>query len=294
MNGALAKRSPGSALKPFIYALGFDQGVLHPQTMLRDVPTAFGPFTPENFDGRFLGPITATEALIRSRNIPAVWVASKLKSPSLYHFLKNAGIRRMASEDHYGLALVLGGGEVTLEELGRLYAMLANRGMLPPLRSSASDPRAQGVRMLSDEASFMALDMLRQNPRPDDATIAQPGASARVLENRHVVGIPRRLDGGRRRAVRARRVDRQFRRRGNPAFVGVEAAAPLFFHIADALRARDPSMSRTAARAAGASRSACRSASPAATCPTRGVRRKAPRGSSRASRRSASARCIAR
>jgi len=106
VNGAAAKRSPGSALKPFIYALGFDQGVLHPQTVLRDVPTAFGPFTPENFDGRFLGPVTATEALVRSRNIPAVTVASKLQNPDFYQFLKGAGISRMASADHYGLALV--------------------------------------------------------------------------------------------------------------------------------------------------------------------------------------------
>ena len=74
VNGVLAKRSPGSTLKPFVYALALDQGVLHPQTMLRDAPTSFGPFTPENFDGRFFGPISAEEALIRSRNVPAVWV----------------------------------------------------------------------------------------------------------------------------------------------------------------------------------------------------------------------------
>ena len=59
VNGVLAKRSPGSTLKPFVYALALDQGVLHPQTMLRDAPTSFGPFTPENFDGRFFGPISA-------------------------------------------------------------------------------------------------------------------------------------------------------------------------------------------------------------------------------------------
>ena len=63
-----------------------------PQTVLRDVPTSFGPYTPENFDGRFLGPITATDALNRSRNIPAVWVASQLHSPDLYQFLQGAGI----------------------------------------------------------------------------------------------------------------------------------------------------------------------------------------------------------
>ncbi|OJB05412.1 penicillin-binding protein 1C, partial [Burkholderia ubonensis] len=104
VNGTLARRSPGSTLKPFIYALGFDQGVLHPQTVLRDVPTSFGPYAPENFDGRFLGPITATDALNRSRNVPAVWVASQLRQPDLYGFLQEAGVRRLASAQHYGLA----------------------------------------------------------------------------------------------------------------------------------------------------------------------------------------------
>ena len=64
VNGTLAKRSPGSALKPFIYALAIDQGLIHPLTVLKDAPTSFGPFSPENFDGRFVGPITATDALI--------------------------------------------------------------------------------------------------------------------------------------------------------------------------------------------------------------------------------------
>ena len=246
VNGALAKRSPGSTLKPFIYALGFDQGILHPQTVLRDVPTSFGPFTPENFDGRFLGPVTATEALVRSRNIPAVYVASKLQNPSFYQFLKDAGISRMADEDYYGLALVLGGGEVSMEELAKLYATLANRGTLAPLRRRADEPRAVGARMLSDAASFMVLDMLRQNPRPDDTSIAQPGHlpvywktgtswgfrdawTAGIVGPYVIVVWVGNFDGA-----------------GNPAFVGIEAAAPLFFHIVDALQARDPALAEPA------------------------------------------------
>src|SRR5262249_41425132 len=128
VNGVLAKRSPGSALKPFVYALALDQGVLHPRTMLRDAPTSFGPFAPENFDGRFFGPVTAEEALIRSRNVPAVWVAAQLRQPTLYQFLLSAGVRDLKSESFYGLALPLGGAEITMEELAGLYAMLANEG----------------------------------------------------------------------------------------------------------------------------------------------------------------------
>ena len=144
VNGVLAKRSPGSTLKPFVYALALDQGVLHPQTMLRDLPTSFGPFAPENFDGRFFGPISAEAALIRSRNIPAVWVPTQLKQPSLYQFLQSAGIRDMKSESFYGLALALGGGEVTMEELAGLYAMLANDGVLRPLRVEHGEPTRRG------------------------------------------------------------------------------------------------------------------------------------------------------
>ncbi|MDS0794572.1 penicillin-binding protein 1C [Burkholderia pseudomultivorans] len=237
VNGTLARRSPGSTLKPFIYALGFDQGVLHPQTVLRDVPTAFGPYAPENFDGHFLGPITATDALNRSRNVPAVWVASQLKSPDLYRFLQEAGVRRLASAQHYGLALVLGGGEVTMQDLAGLYAMLANRGVFRPLRLRDDEPVAPGRRLLSAEASYMTMDMLRQHLRPDETSGAQPSGvpvywktgtswSFRDAWTAGVVG-PYAL------VVWVGNFDNS----SNTAFVGVDAAAPLFFQVIDALNA---------------------------------------------------------
>lgn len=242
VNGTLARRSPGSTLKPFIYGLGFDQGVLHPQTVLRDVPTAFGPFTPENFDGRFLGPITATEALNRSRNIPAVWIAAQLHQPGLYQFLKAAGIGPMASEQHYGLALVLGGGEVSMQELAGLYAMLANDGVLKPLRMRRSDPPSEGTRLLSPEASFMVMDILRQHIRPDESAGVQP------------VGLPIYWKTGTSWAFRDAWTAGvfgpyalvvwvgNFDGSGNPAFVGVDAAAPLFFEIIDGIRSYRPGL----------------------------------------------------
>ncbi|MFZ0871027.1 MAG: penicillin-binding protein 1C [Rhodanobacter sp.] len=240
VNGTLAKRSPGSTLKPFIYALGFDQGVLHPQTVLRDVPTAFGPYTPENFDGHFLGPITATQALIRSRNIPAVWVASQLQHPDLYDFLRQAGISHMASEQHYGLALVLGGGEVTMQELAGLYAMLANRGVLQSLRLRADDPPTVGTRLLSDEASFMVMDMLRQNPRPDETTGAQPTPWPVYWKTGTSWAFRDAWTAGSFGPYVLVVWVGNFDSTGNPAFVGAEAAAPLFFQIVDALHAEHP------------------------------------------------------
>ena len=240
VNGTLARRSPGSTLKPFIYALGFDQGVLHPETVLRDVPTAFGPYAPENFDGRFLGPITATDALNRSRNIPAVWVASQLHSPNFYQFLQGAGVGHLASEEHYGLALVLGGGEISMQELAALYAMLPNGGALKPLRFAAGEPQTRGTRLLSAEASFMVLDALGQHVRPDETTDAQPvrlpvywkTGTSWAFRDAWTAGIfgPYVL------VVWVGNFDGS----GNPAFVGVDAAAPLFFQIVDAVRAENP------------------------------------------------------
>jgi penicillin-binding protein 1C len=241
INGVLTKRSPGSTLKPFIYALALDQGVLHPRTILRDAPTSFGPFTPENFDGSFIGPIPAQDALIRSRNIPAVWTATQLRQPDLYQFLQSAGVGNMKPESYYGLALALGGGEVTMEELAGLYAMLANQGVMRPIRTRPSEPKRDGVRLLSPEASFITIDMLSHNPRPgEDASLAPRG--------RWPIAWKTGTSWGFRDAWSAGMVGPyilvvwigDFEAQGNPSFVGADAAAPLFFRIADALNLQKP------------------------------------------------------
>jgi len=234
VNGALAKRSPGSTLKPFLYGLALDQGVIHPLSILRDAPTAFGPFQPENFDGRFVGPIPARDALIRSRNVPAVWLANQLHSPNLYDFLRTAGVARLRPEAQYGLALVLGGGELTMEELVGLYAMLANRGQMQPLRYRQRDPQTEGVRLLSPEAAFLVRDMLASNPRPDNRPkspgtwrIAWKTGTSWGFRDAWTLG----LVGDYVLAVWIGNFDGH----PNPALIGAKAAAPLFFRIADAL-----------------------------------------------------------
>jgi penicillin-binding protein 1C len=237
VNGTLAKRSPGSALKPFIYALAIDQGLIHPLTVLKDAPTSFGPYSPENFDGRFVGPITATEALARSRNVPAVALSAQLAQPSLYDFLKVAGVSQLASERHYGLALTLGGGEVTAEETATLYAMLANRGRLAPLRYLADDRQEPGPRLLSEEASFMTLEMLRSAPRPDDAFAQRRGGVPVAWKTGTSWGFRDAWTAGVFGPYVLVVWVGNFDGSGNPAFVGVQAAAPLFFRIVDALAA---------------------------------------------------------
>jgi penicillin-binding protein 1C len=239
VNGTNARRSPGSVLKPFAYALGLEQGVIHPQSILRDAPVSFSAYSPENFDGRFSGPLTATLALVRSRNIPALLVAAKLDHPTYYQFLTSAGVSLPQPESYYGLGLVLGTGEVSMREVATLYAALANRGQMRPLQY-VEQPRPQGTRLLSEQASWLVLDMLAKNPRPE---------SPRLPTAETTLPIPWKTgtSWGFRDAWSAGLVGHyvlvvwvgDFSGRSNPAFVGIRTAAPLFFSIVDALVAHE-------------------------------------------------------
>jgi penicillin-binding protein 1C len=240
VDGTRGRRSPGSVLKPFAYALGLEQGVIHPRTVLRDSPLSFSAYSPENFDGRFAGPLSATDALVRSRNIPALLVAAKLDHPTYYQFLVGAGLDLPQPESYYGLGLVLGTGEVTMQEIATLYAALANRGQLRPLRRHSTDPMVPGVRVLSEEASWLVLDMLAKNPRPLSPRL--PTADAQF-------SIPWKTgtSWGFRDAWSAGLVGPyalvvwvgDFSGRSNPEFVGIKTAAPLFFSVVDALASHE-------------------------------------------------------
>ncbi len=255
VDGTRSPRSPGSTLKPFIYALALDQGLIHPLTMLKDAPCSFGAFDPENFDREFVGPIKATDALARSRNIPAVTLASELRGPTLYGFLRRAGVQLPQEEKFYGLALPLGGAEVTMEDLVRLYAMLANGGELRPLRRICSRfpvgsagidsdgppnsrlPQGGGYsgRLVSREAAFLTLEMLGQIPRPgmsastpNDPIFWKTGTSQGFHDAWSVAVFDHYV-----LAVWVGNFDGK----SNPAFVGRSCAAPLLFQIVDAMRA---------------------------------------------------------
>ena len=128
-------------------------------------------------------------------------------------FISFASDRRgnMASESHYGLSLVLGGGEVTAQELAKLYALLANRGELRPLRMQLNETESTPVRLLSEEASFITLDMLRQHRRPGD-TLAQRSSSLPVYWKTGTSRLSRRTERRDFRPLRAGGVGRQLRR----------------------------------------------------------------------------------
>jgi penicillin-binding protein 1C len=243
VDGTRARRSPGSVLKPFVYALGMEQGVIHPRSVLRDAPVAFSAYSPENFDGRFAGPLAATDALVRSRNIPALLVAAKLDRPTFYQFLTGAGVDLPQAESYYGLGLVLGTGEVTVEEVATLFAALGNRGMLRPLRRHADEPVAAAVRVLSEEAAWLTVDMLAKNPRPSAPRLPTAGAQL-------VVPWKTGTSWGFRDAWSAGLLGPyvlvvwvgDFTGRSNPELVGIKTAAPLFFSVVDALAAHDRSL----------------------------------------------------
>lgn len=246
VDGVVAKRSPGSTLKPLAYALALDQGIIHPATMLRDVPTAFAAYSPENFDGRFAGPLSAKDALIRSRNVPALAIAARLARPGLYDFLRTAGVDLPMPEGHYGLGLVLGTGEVTMVDLVRLYSALGNGGVMRPLvwRSSEDQAAHAGIRLVSEESAFLVLDMLADNPRPTarlattaqahPLTVSWKTGTSWGFRDAWAVG----LFGPYVLAIWVG----DFSGAGNPAYVGAQAAAPLFFQIVDSIAAQEPAL----------------------------------------------------
>ena len=165
---ARAVRSPGSALKPFIYAMGFDRLIIHPETVLEDRARSFGDYAPSDFDGRFQGEVTAREALQYSLNLPAVAVLDRLGAGRFIAALATAGIRLRLPEPAVepGLAVALGGAGITLADLVRLYAALANGGDVAPLRYRAGDPASPGAAIFGPLAAWYVTDILAEAPPP--------------------------------------------------------------------------------------------------------------------------------
>lgn len=235
INGTEIKRSPGSTLKPFIYGLALDQGLIHPNTVLKDVPHSFGSYNPENFDYDFMGPIKAKDALILSRNIPAIYLASQL-NPNLYNMLETIQLKNLKTESYYGLAIALGGVELSMQDLTSLYVMLANEGLWQPLRFRQNQVNSIGKRLLSPEASFLILEMLKNTPRPDSIyfadkktiPVAWKTGTSSGFRDAWTIGVvgPYVL------AVWIGNFDNS----PNHVFIGKNIAAPLFFEAIEAMQ----------------------------------------------------------
>jgi len=165
INGPVVPRQPGSALKPFTYALAFEQGFT-PASVLADVPSHFPTaesgilYTPRNYDGRFRGPLLARVALAGSENVPAVALAAELGVPGLLRFLERAGLTTFnRTPSYYGLGLTLGNAEVRLDELVGAYSALARGGRWISPDYISGTPRTRRE-LVSPRTAFWIADIL--------------------------------------------------------------------------------------------------------------------------------------
>jgi penicillin-binding protein 1C len=165
-----ALRSPGSTLKPFIYGLGFEDGLIHPETLIDDRPARYGSYTPENFDLTFQGTVTVRKALQLSLNVPAIAVLGKVGVNRLSARLTQTGAGLVLPKGEApGLAMGLGGVGIKLNDLTMLYTGLARGGMATPLIERTGVVEASPRRLLDPVAAWYIGNVLMDAPPPDNA-----------------------------------------------------------------------------------------------------------------------------
>jgi penicillin-binding protein 1C len=178
-----AVRSPGSALKPFIYAMAFEQLLVHPDTIVADQPVDFAGYRPNNADGIFSGDISVRQSLILSKNTVPVMLLDKLRVEAFLARFRSVGqpMRLAASDREAGLAVALGGLGVTLEQMVWLYSAFANEGALKRLRHRSTDRAADHARLFAPAAANAVADILADVPPPaGSARLAARDGTRRV------------------------------------------------------------------------------------------------------------------
>jgi penicillin-binding protein 1C len=222
---ALALRSPGSTLKPFIYGLGFEDGFIHPETLIDDRPERYGGYAPRNFNYSFAGTVTVRQALQQSLNMPAIAVLNRVGVSRLTARLAQAGaVMVLPDGQPPGLAIGLGGVGTKLSDLVMLYSGIAQLGTVLPLRERLDAPVPQARRLMSPVAAWYVSNVLLGSVPPENGT---PGRIAFKtgtsygyrdawsvgFDGKHTVGVwVGRPDGA-----------------PVPGLVGREAAAPILF-----------------------------------------------------------------
>lgn len=235
-----AWRSPGSTLKPFLYGLALDDGLIHSESLLIDAPQSFGDYRPANFDTAFNGPVGAAEALRLSLNVPAVDLLDRIDPVRFAARLANAGIvLKLPRGAVPNLSIILGGTGARLEDLVGAYAALNRNGIAGRVRYRSDDPHIDRF-LLSPGAAWIIREILEANPRPGSRIDTfDPGNGPRVawktgtsygFRDAWAIGATRRYTVG----VWVGRPD------GTPlpGQYGAVTALPLFFEVIDSLPRR--------------------------------------------------------
>jgi len=223
-----AVRSPGSTLKPFIYGLAFEDGFVHPESLIDDRPIRFGDYAPQDFDMTFQGTVPVRKALQLSLNVPAIALLDRVGASRLSARLKQAGGNLILPKDEVpGLAMGLGGVGVTLQDLVQLYSGIPRLGTTRPLREiiiSANDDQRDPLRLMDQVAAWQVGDVLMGTPPPENAPqhrIAFKTGTSYGYRDAWSVGFDGRMTIG----VWVGRPDGA----PVPGLVGRTAAAPILF-----------------------------------------------------------------
>ncbi len=201
IDGIRAKRMAGSVLKTFIYGLALENGLICPTTLLKDTLQYFSIYAPENSDRQFYGPVFAQDALINSRNIPAIKLLNEIDIEKFLNLLKIGGVKKLKSAEHYGVSAAIGTVDVSAEEVAKLYSALLNGGKIKEINYTVDDDsigndgyknsnqssknRSSGntggnkiqknennKTIFSAETAFILFDMLAHNPAPKNFNIS--------------------------------------------------------------------------------------------------------------------------
>ncbi|GAB4110316.1 MAG: penicillin-binding protein 1C [Thermoflexibacter sp.] len=180
VDNARAFRSPGSTLKPLIYGIAFDEGIITPKSVIYDVPIDFSGYAPENYNRTFNGTVSVETALSHSLNVPAVKILDQVGVQNVIELLKKAQFQEIHKKDkNLGLSLALGGCGVSLLEMAGLYCAFANQGIFEPLNMIAKDStnsykrkdsslvKMRGEQLISPSATYMLTEILTKVTRPE-------------------------------------------------------------------------------------------------------------------------------